>query len=78
MTLKAFNHLVPEVVIVLRGEVNVSPSRQTSHEKASGQPRAVRNPQDDARLESAFGPAQGLPRRRVSTFTNELYDEAKK
>ena len=33
---------------------------------------------DDARGEYAYGPAQGLPATKVGTFTQELYDEAKK
>src|SRR6516165_9786992 len=33
---------------------------------------------DDAPREYAYGPAQGLPDTRVGTFTQELYDEAKK
>jgi len=33
---------------------------------------------DDAKREYAYGPAQGLPNTRVGTFTQPLYDEAKK
>jgi hypothetical protein len=33
---------------------------------------------DDARREYAYGPAQGLPDSKVGTFTQALYDEAKK
>jgi phosphoglycolate phosphatase-like HAD superfamily hydrolase len=33
---------------------------------------------DDAKREYAYGPAEGLPDSRVGTFTQELYDEAKK
>ncbi len=33
---------------------------------------------DDAKREYAYGPAQGLPDSRVGTFTQQLYDEAKK
>jgi phosphoglycolate phosphatase-like HAD superfamily hydrolase len=33
---------------------------------------------DDAKREYAYGPAQGLPPSRVGTFTQALYDEAKK
>ncbi len=33
---------------------------------------------DDARREYAYGPAQGLPATRVGTFTQALYDEARK
>ena len=33
---------------------------------------------DDAEREYAYGPAQGLPETKVGTFTQELYDEAKK
>ncbi len=33
---------------------------------------------DDAKREYAYGPAQGLPNTKVGTFTQELYDEAKK
>jgi phosphoglycolate phosphatase-like HAD superfamily hydrolase len=33
---------------------------------------------DDAKREYAYGPATGLPDTRVGTFTQELYDEAKK
>ena len=32
---------------------------------------------DDARREYAYGPAQGLPKTKVGTFTQPLYDEAK-
>jgi phosphoserine phosphatase len=33
---------------------------------------------DDGRREYAYGPAQGLPDTRVGTFTQALYDEARK
>jgi len=33
---------------------------------------------DDEKREYAYGPAQGLPATRVGTFTQELYDQAKK
>lgn len=33
---------------------------------------------DDAKREYAYGPANGLPDSKVGTFTQELYDEAKK
>jgi phosphoserine phosphatase len=33
---------------------------------------------DDAEREYAYGPAEGLPDTKVGTFTQELYDEAKK
>ena len=33
---------------------------------------------DDAEREYAYGPAQGLPIQQVGTFTQALYDEAKK
>jgi haloacid dehalogenase-like hydrolase len=33
---------------------------------------------DDAKREYAYGPAEGLPDSKVGTFTQELYDEAKK
>jgi phosphoglycolate phosphatase-like HAD superfamily hydrolase len=33
---------------------------------------------DDAQREYAYGPAQGLPASKVGTFTQALYDEAKK
>jgi hypothetical protein len=33
---------------------------------------------DDAAREYAYGPAQGLPNSKVGTFTQALYDEAKK
>ena len=33
---------------------------------------------DDAKCEYAYGPAKGLPETRVGTFTQDLYDEAKK
>jgi hypothetical protein len=33
---------------------------------------------DDARREYAYGPAQGLPKTKSGTFTQPLYDEAKK
>jgi hypothetical protein len=32
----------------------------------------------DAKREYAYGPAQGLPNTKVGTFTQALYDEAKK
>jgi len=33
---------------------------------------------DDAKREYAYGPAQGLPPTKIGTFTQALYDEAKK
>jgi hypothetical protein len=33
---------------------------------------------DDAEREYAYGPAQGLPETKVGTFTQDLYDEAKR
>jgi hypothetical protein len=33
---------------------------------------------DDAEREYAYGPAQGLPDTKVGTFTQDLYDKAKK
>jgi hypothetical protein len=33
---------------------------------------------DDAKREYAYGPAQGLPDSKVGTFTQALYDRAKK
>ncbi len=33
---------------------------------------------DDATREYAYGPAQGLPNTKVGTFTQALYDQAKK
>ena len=33
---------------------------------------------DDAKREYAYGPAEGLPDTKVGTFTQELFDEAKK
>ena len=33
---------------------------------------------DDASREYAYGPAEGLPDTKVGTFTQGLYDEAKK
>jgi hypothetical protein len=33
---------------------------------------------DDAKREYAYGPATGLPDTKVGTFTQALYDEAKK
>ena len=33
---------------------------------------------DDVTREYAYGPAQGLPDTKVGTFTQALYDEAKK
>ena len=33
---------------------------------------------DDATREYAYGPAQGLPDTKVGTFTQALYDEARK
>ena len=41
-----------------------------------GSPSIV--PHDDAEREYAYGPAQGLPDTKVGTFTQTLYDEAKK
>jgi hypothetical protein len=47
--------------------------------KAGKRPRlAVLILHDDAVREYAYGPAQGLPETRVGTFTQALYDEAKK
>jgi hypothetical protein len=34
--------------------------------------------QDDAKREYAYGPAEGLPDTKVGTFTQDLYDGAKK
>jgi hypothetical protein len=33
---------------------------------------------DDAQREYAYGPAQGLPASRVGTFTQALFDQAKR
>jgi hypothetical protein len=33
---------------------------------------------DDAEREYAYGPAEGLPDTKVGTFTQDLYDEAKR
>jgi hypothetical protein len=33
---------------------------------------------DDAQREYAYGPAQGLPATRVGSFTQALYDEARR
>src|SRR5262245_2505329 len=44
----------------------------------SGARMAVLVLHDDALREYAYGPAQGLPDSRVGTFTQALYDEAKK
>ena len=33
---------------------------------------------DDDQREYAYGPAQGLPNTKVGTFTQALYDEARK
>jgi hypothetical protein len=33
---------------------------------------------DDAKREYAYGPATGLPDTKVGTFTQNLYDEAKR
>ena len=33
---------------------------------------------DDAKREYAYGPARGLPNSTVGTFTQALYDEARK
>jgi hypothetical protein len=33
---------------------------------------------DDPAREYAYGPAEGLPDTKVGTFTQDLYDEAKK
>jgi phosphoserine phosphatase len=47
--------------------------------KAGGGPRlAMLVLHDDADREYAYGPAQGLPETRVGTFTQALYDEARK
>jgi hypothetical protein len=35
-------------------------------------------PHDDATREYAYGPALGLPDAKVGTFTQALYDDAKK
>ena len=44
------------------------------HGSAAGDARAA----DDATREFAYGPAAGLPDSKVGTFTQALYDEAKK
>jgi phosphoglycolate phosphatase-like HAD superfamily hydrolase len=47
--------------------------------KAGDGPRlAVLVLHDDAKREYAYGPAQSLPKTKVGTFTQELYDEAKR
>ena len=47
--------------------------------KAGGGMRlAMLAPHDDAEREYAYGPAQGLPNSKVGTFTQALYDEARK
>ena len=33
---------------------------------------------DDAKREYAYGPAEGLPASKIGTFTQALYDQAKK
>ena len=33
---------------------------------------------DDGKREYAYGPAQGLPVTKIGTFTQALYDQAKK
>ena len=43
-----------------------------------GQRLAVLVLHDDDKREYAYGPAQGFPDTKVGTFTQELYDEAKK
>ena len=45
-----------------------------------GEPRAAWRIRlhDDATREYAYGPAQGLPDSKVGTFTQALYDQAKK
>jgi hypothetical protein len=40
--------------------------------------RACERLHDDAIREYAYGPAEGLPDSKVGTFTQALYDEAKK
>ena len=45
---------------------------------ANGKSLAILVLHDDAKREYAYGPAQGLPNSTVGTFTQELYDEAKK
>jgi phosphoglycolate phosphatase-like HAD superfamily hydrolase len=44
----------------------------------AGERLAVLVLHDDDKREYAYGPAQGLPDTKVGTFTQELYDEAKK
>ena len=47
----------------------------------SGKPMLTKEPKlmlDDAKREYAYGPAHGLPDTKVGTFTQALYDEAKK
>jgi hypothetical protein len=44
----------------------------------NGQRLAVLVLHDDAEREYAYGPAEGLPDTKVGTFTQELYDEAKR
>ena len=44
----------------------------------SGERLAMLLLHDDAAREYAYGPAEGLPDSKVDTFTQALYDEAKK
>jgi hypothetical protein len=44
----------------------------------SGERLAMLVMHDDAKREFAYGPAQGLPDSKVGTFTQALFDEAKK
>ena len=44
----------------------------------NGQRLAVLVLHDDAEREYTYGPAEGLPDTKVGTFTQELYDEAKR
>jgi hypothetical protein len=46
MALNAFNRLVPAVIIVLGGEVNVSQNHQPNHDKARKKTRSERNPSE--------------------------------
>ena len=54
------------------------PADARIHQAGDGARLAMLVLHDDAKREYAYGPAQGLPDTKVGTFTQALYDEAKK